>query len=642
MTASRISRARIGCGVRIGALAALLTAAAGAPALGQPRTVACPDCHPTQAEQFHGSVHREAVHCPQCHGGQDVYELTAEQNQALLLSRAADTQPAPFDHGAAFRGKPARVTVPELCGTCHEDVEKMNPYGLRTDQLRAYWLSGHGKRLKLHGDDRVAVCIDCHGIHDILSKADTRSRTHFSNVPATCGHCHADRALMSAFDLPGDIVDQYRHSVHGRNLLEKGDAGSPNCATCHGSHAAAPPGFAQVGHVCGKCHQQVEEYVLSSVHGRIAVMARCTGCHGKGGNPRNHQIEDAAPPPETLLQTYTQTWDELKGNAERLQSTFDARLDTLTGSLRPDSVCHYCHGPDRPGPHAEFFVTSDRIVLERGAELSNALRNAQFDYAETADRVARMSHGVLLVRDEAVRAEDAKTEVVALYAFMHTFNQPEILKRVEKLQAICGDVNASLDHKQTGLTWRNRSLIPVWAFAALFFILMYRKYLLLKQAYVREPGQPAAPPAEAAFSPARRRLLDMTLRVMGAGAMLGLFWPAAVYILPARKRGGASERVSAGKEEGWKLWEERRLAVAGQPAAVIRTDRGFRGFSLVCTHLGCIVHWNEATHEFACPCHGAVFGAAGQVISGPPPKALPEYTVTEIQGEVVVTGAQKS
>jgi hypothetical protein len=323
--------------------------AAQSPAQTRPAT--CIECHPEQAEQSANSVHRNALRCQDCHGGPSVYELTAEQQQIFLLDCNLTSQPAGFDHGESFGGQIARTAVLELCGTCHGDIAKMNPYGLRTDQLRAYWLSGHGKRLKASGDDRVAVCIDCHGTHDVLSKADARSRTHFSNVPATCGRCHGDAALMADYLIPAEIVEQYRHSVHGINLLEKGDAGSPNCATCHGSHAAAPPGFAEVGFVCGQCHKQIEEYVLGSIHGRISVMSRCTGCHGKGGHPRNHQIEEATPSPETLVQTYSRARSEVGGNdPDRLALQFNAYMDATPGALRPDAICHYCHGPGQQDP----------------------------------------------------------------------------------------------------------------------------------------------------------------------------------------------------------------------------------------------------------------------------------------------------
>ena len=41
-----------------------------------------------------------------------------------------------------------------------------------------------------------------------------------------------------------------------------------------------------------------------------------------------------------------------------------------------------------------------------------------------------------------------------------------------------------------------------------------------------------------------------------------------------------------------------------------------------CTHLGCIVQWAASENRFRCPCHAAEFTREGEVMSGPPPKAL--------------------
>ena len=48
--------------------------------------------------------------------------------------------------------------------------------------------------------------------------------------------------------------------------------------------------------------------------------------------------------------------------------------------------------------------------------------------------------------------------------------------------------------------------------------------------------------------------------------------------------------------------------------------------SAVCTHTGCIVHWNGLEQCWDCPCHGSQFQPDGQVINGPAVKPLAEVS----------------
>ncbi|MBI3862340.1 MAG: FAD-dependent oxidoreductase [Planctomycetia bacterium] len=64
--------------------------------------------------------------------------------------------------------------------------------------------------------------------------------------------------------------------------------------------------------------------------------------------------------------------------------------------------------------------------------------------------------------------------------------------------------------------------------------------------------------------------------------------------------------------------EGRVLEIDGQRVACSRDDNGkLCSVSAVCTHMGCIVHWNNAEGTWDCPCHGSRFLATGEVLAGP-------------------------
>ena len=66
------------------------------------------------------------------------------------------------------------------------------------------------------------------------------------------------------------------------------------------------------------------------------------------------------------------------------------------------------------------------------------------------------------------------------------------------------------------------------------------------------------------------------------------------------------------------------VAMNGEKVAASRDEDGkLHMVSAVCTHMGCVVHWNGAEKSWDCPCHGSRFLPDGHVLSGPATQALP-------------------
>ena len=74
-----------------------------------------------------------------------------------------------------------------------------------------------------------------------------------------------------------------------------------------------------------------------------------------------------------------------------------------------------------------------------------------------------------------------------------------------------------------------------------------------------------------------------------------------------------------------------------EKVAVFRDGDGIYALSLVCTHLGCIVTYNDSDERFDCPCHGSKFTLEGKVTKAPAPRSLDWFQVTQLpSGQLMV------
>ncbi|MEM8858717.1 MAG: Rieske 2Fe-2S domain-containing protein, partial [Chloroflexota bacterium] len=55
---------------------------------------------------------------------------------------------------------------------------------------------------------------------------------------------------------------------------------------------------------------------------------------------------------------------------------------------------------------------------------------------------------------------------------------------------------------------------------------------------------------------------------------------------------------------------------------------GLAAIYKVCTHLGCIYKWNDASNRFECPCHGSKYRLDGRRIQSPAPRSLDRFDMT--------------
>lgn len=59
------------------------------------------------------------------------------------------------------------------------------------------------------------------------------------------------------------------------------------------------------------------------------------------------------------------------------------------------------------------------------------------------------------------------------------------------------------------------------------------------------------------------------------------------------------------------------VKIGNENLAVYNEGGTYKAVAAKCTHLGCIVHWNNLEKSWDCPCHGSRFEINGKVIEGP-------------------------
>lgn len=227
-----------------------------------------------EPETFARSVHGGKLRCTDCHSDISTYPHPARSFKNLR------------EFSLAYQ---------ETCKSCHFDN-----YTKTLDSVHYALLA--------KGNLNAPLCVDCHGAHNVTRPAVPKSR-----ISATCSRCHQA------------IYDQYSRSVHGKALLQGGNADAPVCVDCHRAHNIEDPRTASfrlsTPELCARCHTDeklMNKYGLSTMvlqtylkdfHGVTAsahkkeqitpavVTAVCTDCHGV------HDILSVKDPKSAVMKT---------------------------------------------------------------------------------------------------------------------------------------------------------------------------------------------------------------------------------------------------------------------------------------------------------------------------------------------------
>jgi hypothetical protein len=382
----------------------------------------CLDCHSSlpepygvTPEKFSQDIHsQKGLTCASCHGGDST---SYDPDQAMSRK-------------AGWKGKIDRKQVPQLCASCHSNPVYMRSFNpsLRTDQLDQYHTSMHGQRLAA-GDTKVAVCTDCHSVHDLRPPSDPRSTVNPVNVAKTCSRCHSDAAYMKQYGIPTDQFANYSTSVHHDAMVVRGDLSAPTCTTCHGNHGALPPGVDKVQNVCANCHAFQAQMYGKSSHFKAFQdkgLPGCVVCHS------NHGIHMPT----------------------------DAMLGTGAGG-----VCMKCH---TPGDHCD---QARAAILANLTQLDGTIKDA--------DQALRLAESSGMEVSEARLSQDqAVDSLTKARVTIHTF-QPALVN--QDVQAGMKIAAANLKAGQDAMVERNHRRIGLGICLIAIAIMLIGLWLYIKK-----------------------------------------------------------------------------------------------------------------------------------------------------------------
>lgn len=237
------------------------------------------------------------------------------------------------------------------CQNCHETI-----WG-------EYSKSVHGVAY-LSGDTSAAICVKCHGTHNIMSPKDPDSPVAHENITDLCLKCHINEEILKEHDLNPEKIKAYMDSVHYKGLKEKGLPFSATCTDCHGVHTIKKISKTEktfevkieMVNKCVTCHKGLYNTYAGSIHGKAILEKKnidapiCTDCHGEH-TIKSHLARDSSTYATHISETCSHCHDNELINSKyelpglRLK-TYKESYHGVATSLGDVTVanCASCHG----------------------------------------------------------------------------------------------------------------------------------------------------------------------------------------------------------------------------------------------------------------------------------------------------------
>jgi cytochrome b6-f complex iron-sulfur subunit len=151
-----------------------------------------------------------------------------------------------------------------------------------------------------------------------------------------------------------------------------------------------------------------------------------------------------------------------------------------------------------------------------------------------------------------------------------------------------------------------------------------------------EPGKEEAAHGGGKFLANRRQFLFSFAGLAGVFGAAQIVYPLLASFKPVQRGKPEPAVVSFGDvpADGFA-----QGVFAGSTFLAFNRKEGIEVISLKCSHLGCLVKWNEAEKKFKCPCHDGWFDEHGVNKGGPPPAPLDKLPFKVAGDKLIVGGA---